>query len=111
MTTASDNSETRVFYRDIKPYAAPAVLEELHGPRSGQIDLPINVYWGPTHAFDLGNESDIVEAYQATLREGRVVDQMELLNRDLLVAIWSELLLPVRLRELWESRFPELRAG
>lgn len=100
--------DTRVFYRDIKPYDVPDQLEQLQGPLSGPVELPLNVYWGPPHTFDLSNESDLVEAYQATLREGRVVDQVELLNRDLLVALWPELLLPVRVRSLWESRFPEL---
>jgi hypothetical protein len=106
----TDNAqrETRVFYRDIKPYDVPDQLEQLEGPRSGQVELPLNVYWGPPHTFDLDNESDRVEAYQATLREGRVVDQVELLNRDLLVQLWPELLLPVRVRALWESRFAEL---
>lgn len=51
-----------------------------------------------------------VKAYQATLREGRVVDQVGILNKDLLVQIWPALMLPVRVRELWENRFPELAA-
>ncbi len=49
-----------------------------------------------------------VMAYQATLSEGRVVDQVKLLNRDLLTELWPRLVLPQRARELWESRFPEL---
>ena len=105
---ATQDGDTRVFYRDVKPYDAPARLDELIGPRSGHIELPLNVYWGPPYSFDITNESDIVEAYQATLREGRTLDQIQLLNRDLLVAIWPELVLPVRVRDLWEQRFPEL---
>lgn len=107
----TQESDTRVFYRDIKPYDAPARLDELHGPRTGRIELPLNVYWGPAYTFNLANGSDVVEAYQATLREGRVIDQVELLNKDLLVAIWPELILPVRVRDLWEQRFPELAAA
>ncbi|WP_066039600.1 hypothetical protein [Herbiconiux solani] len=112
MTEATRATEDpRVFYRDIKPYEAPAELDELRGPRDGSVELPITVYWGPAHTFDLANESDVVEAYQATLREGRTVDQVELLNRDLLMRVWPELLLPVRVRSLWEGRFPELSAA
>ncbi|MCS5735673.1 transcriptional regulator [Herbiconiux daphne] len=112
MTDATDAPEdARVFYRDIKPYEAPERLDVLHGPRDGRVQLTINVYWGPAYSFDLANESDVVEAYQATLREGRAIDQVELLNRDLLVAVWSDLLLPVRVRSLWEGRFPELAAA
>lgn len=106
--SATQGQDARVFYRDIKPYDAPTRLDELQGPRSGQLELPLNVYWGPAYTFDLANESDMVEVYEATLREGRAVDQMELLNRDVLVAIWPELVLPVRVRDLWEQRFPEL---
>jgi hypothetical protein len=102
--------DTRVFYRDIKPYDAPDQLEQLQGPRSGPVEVPINVYWGPRHTFNLDNESDVIETYQAALREGRVIDQEELLNHALLVEIWPELMLPVRVRELWEGRFPELSA-
>lgn len=102
--------DTRVFYRDIKPYDAPDQLEQLQGPRSGPLEVPINVYWGPRHTFDLDNESDVIETYQAALREGRVIDQEKLLNHALLVEIWPELMLPVRVRELWEGRFPELSA-
>ena len=48
--------------------------------------LPINVHWGPWS----------------------VVDQVALLDRDLLVKVWPELMLPARVRGLWESHFPEL---
>ena len=104
-------ADARLFYRDTKPYEAPLQLAELHGPSAGQVELPLNVYWGPAHTFDLNSESDKVEAYQATLREGRVEDQVNILNADLLVAIWAEIQLPVRVRLLWERRFPVLAAS
>jgi hypothetical protein len=100
--------DTRVFYRDIKPYDAPDRLEQLQGPRSGLLEVPINVYWGPRHTFDLNNESDVIQTYQAALREGRVIDQETLLNHELLLEVWPELMLPVRVRELWKTRFSEL---
>jgi hypothetical protein len=31
------------------------------------------------------------------------------LNRDRLIAAWPDLMLPRRVRDMWESRFPELR--
>lgn len=83
-------------------------MDHLRGPRRGELRLPSNVYWGPDHTFDLGDRSDLVEAYQATLREGRSVDQTSILNADLLREVWAELMLPVRVRSLWEERFPEL---
>lgn len=108
MTKAARNGDTRVFYRDTKPYDVPERLDELHGPRSGRLELPVNVYWGPQAIVDLDTLSGVVKAYQATLREGRVVDQVELINRELLREVWSELMLPDRVRVLWETRFPEL---
>jgi hypothetical protein len=100
--------DTRVFYRDIKPYDVPDQLEQLQGPHSARIELPRNVYWGPEAVVDLDTEGGVMKAYQAALREGRVVDQVELLNRDLLIEVWGELMLPDRVREVWESGCPEL---
>lgn len=105
---AGQQREGRVFYRDIKPYDAPSTLAELGGPREGRVELPIAVYWGPPYVFDLASKSDVVEMYEATLQEGRVEDQVRLLNRDLLVSVWARLMLPMRVRGLWEQRFPEL---
>ena len=36
---------------------------------------------------------------------------MRVLNRDVLIAVWPELLLPLRVMAMWESRFPELRSS
>ena len=105
---ATQDGDTRVFYRDVKPYDAPARLDELIGPRSGQLTLPHHIYWGPQKSVDLDTEGGIVKAYQAVLREGSTTDQVQLLNRDRLIEIWQELALPGQVRELWESRFPEL---
>lgn len=107
---ASTAETPRVFYRDVKPYEAPEDLGLLAGPGTGELQLPTNVYWGPWGTVDLNIPSDVLKAYQAVLREGRASDQVELLNRDLLAQVWSELSLPDRVRELWETRFPELRA-
>lgn len=103
-------ADKRVFFRDIKPYDAPATLEELHGPSSGTVELPRWVYWGPKPVANLDVEGDAIRAYQATIQEGRTVDQVQILNRDRLVAMWPELTMPLRVRALWESRFPELTA-
>ena len=107
---ATQQRSDRVFYRDIKPYDAPERLDDLHGPHGGRLELPLNVYWGPEATVDLDSLGGVVKAYQATLREGRVVDQVEVLNRDRLIEIWPELMLPIRVRDLWENRFPELAA-
>ena len=106
----ADESPVRVRFQDVKPYDAPENLDELHGPASGTVDLPPWVYWGPRPQFDLSREGERIVVYQAAIQEGRAVDQAEILNRDLLIAIWQHLSLPARARQLWEGRFPELVA-
>lgn len=101
---------SRVLYQDVKPYDVPASLGALHGPSSGILMLPLDVYWGPDPDADLDALSGVTKAYQAILREGASDVQEALLNRDVLLRTWDELLLPVRVRSLWESRFPELTA-
>lgn len=101
---------SHVLYQDIKPYEVPACLGALRGPSNGVLMLPLDVYWGPEPEADLGTLSGVTKAYQAILREGSSDIQEALLNRDVLLRTWGELLLPVRVRSLWESRFPELTA-
>lgn len=48
---------------------------------------------------------------QEVLNDGNVEQQIALLNRDHLVNDWAHMILPPRVRALWESRFPELTAG
>jgi hypothetical protein len=43
------------------------------------------------------------------IQEGREADLRAYLNVDLLVRVWPELILPVRARQMWESRFTRLR--
>lgn len=101
---------TRVLYSDVKPYAVPARLEDLHGPEHGVLDLPLNVYWGPNPVVDLDTDDGIEKAYQSVIQEGRVEDLVAILHPARLRAIWADLLIPGRARAEWESRFPALAA-
>lgn len=104
-------SRRRVFFRDVKPYAVPETLDDLKGPPSGVVDLPHSVLWAPGGGrVDLDAEGGAGLVYRAVLAEGTVADQVAVVNRDRLTTMWPELLLPRRVRELWEDRFPELRA-
>jgi hypothetical protein len=64
------------------------------------------------HARDvnLSREGDVLTAYQETISESMVADQVAILNRSLLLELWPKLILSNRVRNLWESRFPELAA-
>ena len=99
----------RVLYRDTVPYETPTSLSALRGPDSGTLDLPIAVYWGPSHSFDLAEAGERRMAYRALVREGTPPVQEALLNKELLLREWPNLILPSRCQALWEERFPELR--
>ena len=49
---------TRVRFQDVKPYDAPASLDDLHGPRDGELVLPHHVHWGPRRDVNLGHKGD-----------------------------------------------------
>jgi hypothetical protein len=108
--TVSAQGSTRVRFQDVKPYDAPAKLDDLRGPRDGAFVLPHHLHWGPCRDVNLSREGDVLTAYQATISEGMVADQVTILNRSLLLELWPELILSNRVRNLWESRFPELAA-
>lgn len=101
---------TRVLYSDVKPYAVPARLEDLHGPEHGVLELPLNVYWGPNPVVDLDTDDGIEKAYQSVIQEGRVEDLVAILHPARLRAVWGDLLIPGRARAEWASRFPALAA-
>lgn len=103
----------RVRFRDVKPYFHPESLEELRGPYSGNVKLRHSVRWAPGDGTaNLDTLGGVRMAYQALLTEGKVADQVAGLNAKKLIEVWPLLNLDPRVRELWESKFPQLvRAG
>jgi hypothetical protein len=101
---------TRRRFRDIKPYSVPSSLEDLRGPASGEVTLRHSVLWAPGDGrVNLDTHGGTLMAYQALLAEGNEEDQIALLNKKRLIDFWSRLHLDPRIRDLWESRFPQLR--
>jgi len=110
-STPSSAPAGRVYFRDVKPYAVVDSLDLLRGPAGGEVELSHSVLWAPGGArVDLDEPGGTALAYQAVLAEGDSEDLVHVLNRGRLIAAWSELMLPLRLRRLWEDRFPELRS-
>ena len=101
----------RIRFCDIKPYDAPVSLDELRGPYDGPIDLPHAVRW-QAERFDINVSVPGWRrmAYQALVAEGTADEQRRLMNRARLIETWPVLSIDPRVRALWESRFPELRA-
>ena len=105
----SSPAEDRVYFRDIKPNAAVDSLAELLGPAGGVVELSHSVLWAPGGPLvDLDEPGGDRVAYRAVLAEGLVDDLVQILDRDRLIALWPTLTLPQRVRQAWESRFPEL---
>ena len=104
------DSDPRVFLRDVKPYEVPESLDQLHGPAHGVVVLRHSVLWSPGGGeVDLDEPGGVNLAYRAVIAEGKVEDQIQVLNRRKLIEVWGELLLPRRTRLMWEQRFPELK--
>ncbi|MCJ1714642.1 hypothetical protein [Curtobacterium sp. VKM Ac-2922] len=104
-------TSNRVLYSNVKPYAVPARLEDLHGPEHGLLELPVNVYWGPNPVVDLDTDDGVDKAYQSVIQEGRIEDLVAILNPNRLRSVWADLLIPGRARAAWENRFPALAAS
>lgn len=110
--TPNADTQSRVFFRDVKPYAIVDDLGQLRGPVGGVVKLSHSVLWAPDGPYvDLDEPGGRGLAYRAVLAEGTVKDLVQTLHRDQLIAVWPELLLPRRVRTMWEARFPELKSA
>ena len=72
--TVPAQGTTRVRVQDVKPYDAPMSLDDLRGPRDGELVLPHHIHWGPRREVNLSREGDVLTAYRATISEGMVAD-------------------------------------
>jgi len=87
-------------------------LDDLRGPVTGLVELPLRLFWSlPDHRFDL-DEPDLRRWYYETvLREAtRPGDLAAYLDGETLVGIWPELYLPKGVRRGWEEHHPALRS-
>lgn len=96
-------------YADRIPYDQPASLDLLRGPSQGTVRVAPNIDTGLRPVYDLSDPGRVRSLYAAVLRDGSAAQQEALLNRNMLVAVWSSLDLPERCRRLWEDRFPQLK--
>lgn len=100
----------RITYRGTKPFCLPTSLDELQGPTTGTIHLPIHLCWTPgDRIFNLAEYGDALIVYQCVIAEGTVQDQREFLNHSLLTKLWPYLHLDVMIIAAWEHAFESLR--
>jgi len=84
-------------------------LDDLVGPDHGVLTLPGNLWWSGNPSFDLDDPAEVRTAYPAILREAVTEEDLTRhVNLGLLLHHWSGLLLPDRLRGLWEAAHPQL---
>lgn len=87
-------------------------LAALRGPKSGEVVLPLRLYWSPEgRVFDLADPFTLREMYEVVLQESiRAEELATWLDGETLVRVWPELFLPKGVRRGWEERHPALRA-
>lgn len=103
---------TRPSYQASRPYTVVAALEELHGPTTGRVHLPDRLAWSGQREFNVEDPHDREALYMIVLREAmHPEDLQQFLDHGALLEVWPDLWLPVKTRQLWESRFPQLATG
>lgn len=93
-----------------RPVAVPDSLDELRGPTTGVVHLPISVHssgLGPADAFDLTRESDRIAMYEIVLAEAGLPDLLRFVDGAELRGLWSRLWLPPHVRSAWGKHFHE----
>jgi hypothetical protein len=97
--------------RRVRPVIVPGSLDDLKGPRSGVVELPITLFWSlPERRFDLSDRCRAIDLYLAVLDAARdPADLATYLNGELLAELWPDLHLTRAKRGPWETRFEELR--
>jgi hypothetical protein len=93
------------------PYVVPESLDQLTGPRTGIVELPVPIDWSPRPTYDLADPDDRVSMYTRVISDASTLaDLSRFLNKDLLIEVWPQLRLPRYCVRRWHSRFPELAA-
>jgi hypothetical protein len=97
-------------YAENRPYLLPETLEELAGPLTGKVRLPLRLDWSERTEFRLDDPAERNVMYERVIREAtRAEDLRAYLNEQALRQVWRQLFLPARVRRTWEDRFPDLR--
>jgi hypothetical protein len=86
-------------------------LQELTGPSTGRVELPLRLWWNPNRTFDLDRTDTLLWMYENVLREAvRIEELRTYLHGPTLVRVWPQLNLPRGVRAAWEARHRALTA-
>ena len=99
----------------IRDVPVPRALTDLHGPTTGSVGLPANLFWsGPNprdvrwDVSDLGRRRDL---YEIVLVEGTLDDIIRLIDGPGLVEVWDRMYLPRHVRAAWLPLIDGARAA
>lgn len=92
-------------------YLVPNALDDLHGPASGTVELPLHLDWGPERTYQVNDDGSCSALYQLTLQNSGSIEEIcRIVHPARLTALWPTMMLPARCRQLWETAFPQLPA-
>lgn len=90
----------------VRDVELPASLDELRGPTTGVVRLPLRLYWsGPDPQgveWDVGTDDGRTWLYEVVLREGTLDDVRRFVAGNELARLWERLYLPPWLRAAWD---------
>ncbi|MGW7427007.1 hypothetical protein ACWGJB_44715 [Streptomyces sp. NPDC054813] len=97
-------------YREKFRRRLPTSLDELNGPTTGVVELPLHVAWSGITSFELSKPRQRMGLYRTVLHEGLREDLPRYLDQDLLLELWPVLrtLVGRSVRTVWEDAFPPL---
>jgi hypothetical protein len=88
------------------PRRLPTSLEDLAGPTTGTVSLPLHVAWSGRRVYDVGDDDQRLVLYALLLAEAQREDLQRFVHRELLVNMWPRLrrLLGPHARRAWERQ-------
>lgn len=102
-------AQPRILYEDGRPYTVPDSLDDLSGPTTGIVELPVRLDWSEQGRYDLSDWRQRNLMYERVIRESmRVEDLHTYLDGRTLIGVWRQLWLPQKVRRGWEARFQSL---
>lgn len=72
-------------------------------PREGIVELPLHLKWSGPRTYDLRDPRQLRRVYEIVLREGTSRDIRRYIDRDTVLAVLDDLILPPRVRAAWED--------
>ena len=84
----------------------PSSLEDLRGPATGVVELPLHVAWSGRRVYDVGREDQRLVLYALLLAEAPREDLERFVHRESLISMWPRLrrLLGPHARREWERQ-------